>query len=97
MDQMHAYRDAIMDARGEKVVIAGLVPLRGRAGRGSRPLIAYGPPAASIVGALRLRPGDADGFERLCQLLSAWDVVCGIRPDRTRLYRALSCTVLSTV
>ena len=72
MDQMHAYRDAIVDAEGRKAVTRAWCLFAGAADDSARPLIAYGPPAASIVGALRLRPGDATSFERLCQLLATW-------------------------
>ena len=72
MDQMHAYRDAIVDAQGGKSVVRAWCLFVGSAGEASRLQIAYGPPAASIVGALRLRPGDGSGFERLCHLLSSW-------------------------
>ena len=72
VDQMHAYRDAIVDAQGQKRVTRAWCLFAGPADGSARPLIAYGPAAASIVGALCLRPGDAAGFERLCQLLAAW-------------------------
>ena len=76
MDQMHAYRDAIVDARGQKSITRAWCLFTGAADDSSRPMIAYGPPAASIVGALRLRPGDTGSFERLCQLLSSWELQC---------------------
>ena len=62
--------------RGEKGVSRAWCLFAGAADGASRPMIAYGPPAASVVGALRLRPGDTAGFERLCQLLSAWGLEC---------------------
>ncbi len=72
VDQMHAYRDAIVDGDGRKPVQRAWCLYTGAVEGASRPLIAYGPPGGSIVGALCLRPGDADGFGRLCQLLAAW-------------------------
>lgn len=72
VDQMHAYRDAIVDAQGRKPVGRAWCLYAGAVGGGPRPVIAYGPPGHSIVGALCLRPDDADGFSRLCQLLAAW-------------------------
>ncbi|MBV9848309.1 MAG: DUF2357 domain-containing protein [Armatimonadetes bacterium] len=72
MDQMHAYRDAVVDAGGGKPVARAWCLYAGGVDGGARPLIAYGPPASSIVGALHLRPGDAGGFERLCHLLAGW-------------------------
>lgn len=72
VDQMHAYRDAIVDAGGATVVGRAWCLYVGSPEAPARPLIAYGPPAASIVGALRLRPGEPEGWERLCHLLAGW-------------------------
>ena len=75
IDQMHAYRDAIVDTNGVKSVQRAWCLFAGRADSMSRPMIAYGPPASSVVGALCLRPGQADGFTHLCNLLASWGVV----------------------
>ncbi len=72
MDQMHAYRDAIIDTQGRKAVARAWCLFCGPAEGSSRPMIAYGTPAASVVGALHLHPGDPEGFERLCHLLAGW-------------------------
>ena len=72
IDQMHAYRDAIVDAQGRKPVQRAWCLYAGSAEGPARPLIAYGPPGRSAVGALCLRPGDDAGGGRLCQLLAAW-------------------------
>jgi hypothetical protein len=72
IDQMHAYRDAIVDVRGVKPVQCAWCLFVGRSDTATRPLIAYGPPAASVVGALRLRPGDTESFTQFCNLLASW-------------------------
>ncbi len=72
MDQMHAYRDAIVSPDGTRPVRRAWCLYAGSPDSPSRPLIAYGPWEESIVGALRLRPGDDAGFVRLCALLRAW-------------------------
>lgn len=72
VDQMHAYRDAIIDGNNGKPVQRAWCLYAGSAEGPSRPLIAYGSPALSIVGALCLRPGDDESFARLSQLLAAW-------------------------
>lgn len=71
IDQMHAYRDAITNDMGGKVVCRAWCLYAGAAGE--RPVISYHEmPGRSIVGALRLRPADPDGFARLCSLLAHW-------------------------
>ncbi len=75
MDQMHAYRDAIVTTQGVKPVRRAWCLYAGRADDSPRPLIAYGPPSQSVVGALCLRPGSPDGFGHLCNLLASWGVV----------------------
>lgn len=72
IDQMHAYRDAIVDGNGHKPVRRAWCLYAGRTGGAARPLIAYGPATGSVVGALCLHPGDSEGLTRLCQLLAAW-------------------------
>lgn len=72
IDQMHAYRDAIVDSDGIKPVERAWCLYAGSGSGVNRPLIAYGTPGRSVVGALCLRPGDAEGFGRLCRLLAAW-------------------------
>lgn len=71
--QMHAYRDAITDDAGRRIVSRAWCLFIGLASGGSRAQISYGlSPAASLVGALRLRPGDDASFERLRALLGEW-------------------------
>lgn len=72
MDQMHAYRDAIIAPDGTRPVRRAWCLYAGGPDRTPRPLITYGPWEASLIGALHLRPGDDAGFARLCALLSAW-------------------------
>ncbi len=72
MDQMHAYRDAIVAPDGTRPVRRAWCLYAGGLDTDARPLIAYGPSEASIVGALHLRPGDEAGFARLCSLLGTW-------------------------
>ena len=72
MDQMHAYRDAIVARDGTRPVRRAWCLYAGSLDAESRPLIAYAPPEDSLVGALRLRPGDDAGFARLRALLGAW-------------------------
>lgn len=72
MDQMHAYRDAIVTQGGTRPVRRAWCLYAGGLDTEARPVIAYGPADTSIVGALHLRPGDGAGFARLCALLRAW-------------------------
>lgn len=71
--QMHAYRDAIINDAGRRIVSRAWCVFVGLASGEGRAQISYGPsPAASLVGALRLRPGDDASFERLRDLLAGW-------------------------
>jgi len=72
MDQMHAYRDAIVTPDGTRPVRRAWCLYAGGLDTEARSVIAYGHPNTSIVGALHLRPGDDAGFARLCALLGAW-------------------------
>lgn len=72
MDQMHAYRDAIVASNGTRPVRRAWCVYAGGPDIPARPVIAYGPWETSLVGALHLRPGDDAGFARLCALLGAW-------------------------
>ena len=72
MNQMHAYRDAIVGTRGEGIVRRAWCLFPGALGGPRRSVICYGPAEESIVGAVCLRPGSADYFARLCTLLSGW-------------------------
>lgn len=74
IDQMHAYRDAIVAGSGSKPVQRAWCLYVGQADHAARPVISYGVAAQSVVGALCLRPGDAVGVERLRQLLTAWGI-----------------------
>ena len=72
IDQMHAYRDAILDSRGDKPVARAWCLYAGQANGQNRPQIVYGPAAESVVGALCLRPGEASGMMRLREQLAHW-------------------------
>jgi len=72
INQMHAYRDAIIDTSGQRCVARAWCLYAGQVEQTNRALIAYGPAETSPVGALCLRPGGQIGFERLCALLKEW-------------------------
>ncbi|MDQ2799846.1 MAG: restriction endonuclease-like protein, partial [Armatimonadota bacterium] len=72
INQMHAYRDAIVDTSGQRCVARAWCLYAGQVAQENRAFISYGPPETSSVGALCLRPGQQTGFERLCALLTEW-------------------------
>ena len=72
VNQMHAYRDAIVDGRGEHCVSRAWCLYAGLTGTPNRPTITYGRSQDAPVGALCLRPGEAATFTALCTLLASW-------------------------
>lgn len=72
INQMHAYRDGIVDEAGRQVVARAWCLYAGQANAPNRSHLTYGRSETSAVGALCLRPGDADTFTNLCALLSCW-------------------------
>ena len=72
INQMHAYRDAIVDAQGRRCVARAWCLYAGLTRSPNRPAITYGRSTDVPVGALCLRPGDAKTFNALRALLTAW-------------------------
>lgn len=71
INQMHAYKDAIVGSRGRSVARAWCL-YAGLTGAANRAHITYGRGAQTLVGALCLRPGDAETGINLCRLLQSW-------------------------
>jgi len=71
INQMHAYRDAIVDDSGRRVVARAWCLYAGRVDAPNRPDITYGRAEDAPVGALCLRPGD-EATLTLRALLSGW-------------------------
>ncbi len=72
INQMHAYRDAILGRDGTPCIQRAWCLYAGALGGGGRKQIAYGPAEGSVVGGLRLRPGQPEGFASLRTLLARW-------------------------
>jgi hypothetical protein len=72
INQMHAYRDGIVDEAGRRVVARAWCLYAGQADAPNRSHLTYGRSAQSAVGALCLRPGDTETFMNLCALLAGW-------------------------
>ena len=72
VNQMHAYRDAIVDSRGIRCVSRAWCLYAGLTETPNRPAITYGRSQDAPVGALCLRPGDAATFSALRALLTSW-------------------------
>ena len=72
VNQMHAYRDAIVDSRGVRCVSRAWCLYAGLTETPNRPAITYGRSQDAPVGALCLRPGDAATFSALRALLTSW-------------------------
>ena len=72
VNQMHAYRDAIVDRRGVRCVSRAWCLYAGLTGATNRPAITYGRSQDAPVGVLCLRPGDPATFRALCVLLTSW-------------------------
>ncbi len=72
INQMHAYRDAIVDGNRRRCVAHAWCLYAGLAATPNRPQITYGGGETAIVGALCLRPGDSASFRNLRGLLASW-------------------------
>ena len=72
INQMHAYRDAIVGADGDRNVAQAWCLYAGQAHAPNRAQITYGRTADTPVGALCLRPGNAETITRLRGLLKRW-------------------------
>lgn len=72
INQMHAYRDAIIGSDGAQMVAAAWCLYAGLTGTENRARITYGRGAETPVGALCLRPGDAAAQANLRHLLNQW-------------------------
>jgi predicted component of viral defense system (DUF524 family) len=71
INQMHAYRDAIVGPRGRSVARAWCL-YAGLTGAQNRLQITYGRGAETPVGALCLRPGCRETFSSLREILRQW-------------------------
>ena len=72
INQMHAYRDAIVDSEGRRCVAHAWCLYAGQVDIPNRASITYGGGENAPVGALCLRPGDAASFKNLSGLLASW-------------------------
>ncbi len=72
INQMHAYRDGIVDEAGRRVVAHAWCLYAGSADAPNRGHLTYGRSEEAAIGALCLRPGDAGTFTALCGLLAGW-------------------------
>lgn len=71
INQMHAYKDAIIGSRGRSVARAWCL-YAGLTGAANRAHITYGRGIETPVGALCLRPGNAETPANLRRLLQSW-------------------------
>ncbi len=72
INQMHAYRDGIVDEAGRRTVACAWCLYAGSVDAPNRSHLTYGRSQEAAVGALCLRPGDAGTFTNLCALLAGW-------------------------
>ncbi|MGI4790826.1 MAG: DUF2357 domain-containing protein [Janthinobacterium lividum] len=72
INQMHAYRDAIVGSDGVRNVAAARCLYAGLAQTSNRAHITYGRTASTAVGALCLRPGSPETIKNLSRLLESW-------------------------
>ncbi len=72
INQMHAYRDAIIDTSGQRNVARAWCLYAGQTDAPNRARITYGRSEEAAVGALCLRPGDEITLTNLRALLSDW-------------------------
>ncbi len=72
INQMHAYRDGIIGEGGQRAVARAWCLYAGQADAPNRSQLTYGRSEEAAVGALCLRPGEADTFTALCALLAGW-------------------------
>lgn len=71
INQMHAYKDAIVGSRGRSVTRAWCL-YAGLTGMPNRAHLTYGRGAETPIGALCLRPGSAETLTNLRRLLQQW-------------------------
>ena len=71
INQMHAYRDAIIGSRGRSVARAWCL-YAGLTGTANQAHLTYGRGAQTPIGALCLRPGSAETLTNLGRLLQSW-------------------------
>ncbi len=72
INQMHAYRDGIVDSVGTRPVARAWCLYAGVTGMPNRPRLTYSPAPDPPIGALNLRPLAPETFAALCGLLSQW-------------------------
>jgi len=72
INQMHAYRDAIIDRDGQRCVARAWCLYTGLADFPNRARITYGNGENAIVGALCLRPGNSETLTNFRALLASW-------------------------
>ncbi len=72
INQMHAYRDGIVNSTGTRTVARAWCLYTGLAGMPNRPRLTYSLAPDPPVGSLNLRPLAPDTFTALCALLSLW-------------------------
>ena len=72
INQMHAYRDGIVDSTRTRIVARAWCLYAGRADAPNRPRLTYSSAPDPPVGALNLRPLAPAAFAALCDLLSLW-------------------------
>lgn len=72
INQMHAYRDGIVDSVGTRPVARAWCLYAGLADTPNRPRLTYSPAPDPPIGALNLRPLAPETFASLCALLSLW-------------------------
>ena len=72
INQMHAYRDAIVDSNGRRCVARAWCLYAGLTDAPNRSRINYGHSEDAIVGALCLRPGNPETFRDFRDLLAVW-------------------------
>ena len=84
INQMHAYRDGIVDEAGRRNVTHAWCLYAGSVDAPNRSHLTYGQPEGTAVGALCLRPGDTETFTSLCALLAGWLRAASPTPARPR-------------
>ena len=72
VNQMHAYRDAVVGVDGRRCVAHAWCLYAGQVDAPNRASITYGGGENAPVGALCLRPGDTASFRNLGDLLTSW-------------------------
>jgi hypothetical protein len=82
INQMHAYRDAIVDMQGTRNVAQAWCLYAGQAQSANRAQITYGRTVDTPVGALCLRPGSPETVNNLRGLLEHWLAAVPPKPVR---------------